>query len=82
MDLPDSAGAVARLRALPVGTRVSIRRRLAQGFTDALGILTDTDDDGCVVETRKGAVRIEWSAVVAGKQVPPPPPRRPARGQP
>lgn len=80
MDFPDSAAAVDRLRALPVGTRVSIRRRLVQGFTDALGELVDSDDSGCVVRTRKGGVRIEWADVVAGKQVPPPPPPRPPRG--
>lgn len=76
------AAVVARLRGLPPGTRVVVRHLVggtddapAGSATDALGALVAADDTGCTVLTRHGEVRIAWSRVVAGKQVPPPPPR-------
>jgi N-acetylglutamate synthase len=68
---------VRRLQALPVGTRVSIRRRLPDGrATDAVGDMLASDAEGCTVRTRRhGDQRIRWQDVVAGKPVPPPPVR-------
>ena len=63
-------------RGLIPGTRVVVRHRLASGSaTDALGELTDLDDDGLVVLTRRGPVRIAHADVIAAKPVPPPPER-------
>ena len=68
-------------RAAP-GTRVVVRYRIAGGgLTDALGNLVDTDDDGCTVRTRQADVVIPLELVVAAKEVPPAPPRRPARAR-
>jgi hypothetical protein len=59
---------------------VVVRYRIAGGgLTDALGHLVDTDDDGCTVRTRQADVVIPLELVVAAKEVPPAPPRRPAR---
>ncbi|MGK3957012.1 hypothetical protein ACLKOZ_12540 [Arthrobacter sp. R4] len=64
------------------GTRVVVRYRIAGGgLTDALGHLVDTDDDGCTVRTRQADVVIPLELVVAAKEVPPAPPRRPARAR-
>lgn len=69
--------AVAFLRAAGAGPRVVIRYFLPGGnATDALGVILATDDLGCVVETRRGPERVEFSTVIAAKSVPPPPPRR------
>lgn len=68
---------VARiLTTLPLGTRVVIRSRIAEGFTDALGYLRSRDADGCTVETRRGTMSVAFEDVVAAKTVPEPPPRR------
>ncbi|ALV44043.1 hypothetical protein AU252_17695 [Pseudarthrobacter sulfonivorans] len=61
------------------GTRVVVRYRIDGGLTDALGHLVATDDDGCTVRTRKADVVIPLDLVVAAKEVPPAPERRPAR---
>lgn len=73
---------MARLRALAPGTRVVVRYLVGGpddapdgSATDALGELLATDDAGCTVRTRRGDVRVTWSRVVAGKPVPPAPPR-------
>jgi N-acetylglutamate synthase len=59
-----------------VGHRVALRHRLGSGLlTDAVGELT-TDDGALVVHTRRGAVRVARSDVVAVRAVPPPVPRR------
>ena len=68
------------LAAAAPGTRVVVRYRIAGGgLTDALGHLVDTDDDDCTVRTRQADVVIPLELVVAAKEVPPAPPRRPAR---
>ena len=73
------------LPAWPVGTRVVVRRRLADDeragadphtLTDVLGTVVALDDDGVTLETRTGVVRVPASQVVLAKPVPPPPPRR------
>ncbi|MCO4274994.1 hypothetical protein NG701_11225 [Pseudarthrobacter sp. HLT3-5] len=61
------------------GTRVVVRYRIDGGLTDALGDLVATDDGGCTVRTRKADVVIPLDLVVAAKEVPPAPERRPAR---
>lgn len=71
--------AVALLRSLPPGTRVVVRHRLGEGFTDSLGDLLAVDDDACTVRTRRGDDVVRLSAVTAAKTVPPPPPRRSRR---
>ncbi|HEU4808243.1 MAG TPA: hypothetical protein VFT01_08270 [Homoserinimonas sp.] len=63
----------------PLGMRMTVRRRINEGFTDAVGYLRECDDTECVVETRRGMVTITLSEVTAAKVVPPPPPRRAPR---
>ncbi|TQL47147.1 hypothetical protein FB562_0195 [Homoserinimonas aerilata] len=70
------------IRAVPLGTRMTVRRRIPGGFSDALGELIARSDDDCTVETRRGPVTIPLSEVSAAKQVPPPPPRRAPRRPP
>lgn len=74
MDAPPWAG-------WPLGCRVVLRRRLAEGgFSDALGDLVRADAEHAVVRTRRGDVTVAAADVVAAKRVPPPPvrPARPA----
>jgi hypothetical protein len=58
------------------GTRVVVRYRLDDGFTDALGYLLCVADGACTIRTRQSDVEIPLALVVAAKEVPPPPPRR------
>lgn len=62
----------------PVGARVVVRRRLPDGkFSDVLGELLATDDDGVRVRTRTGAeVTVTAAEIAVGKVVPPARPRR------
>jgi ribosomal protein S18 acetylase RimI-like enzyme len=71
-----------RISAADVGKRVSVRRLAApdapgRKFTDTVGVLTSWDS-GVLLITRKDGetVRIEESALVAGKVVPSAPARR------
>lgn len=73
------ADPVAFLRSIPIGTRVTVRRRIEGGFTDALGYLRELGADDCVVETRRGMVTVPLAAVTAAIAVPEPPPRRAPR---
>lgn len=68
--------AARTLTTLPVGTRVVVRYRVADGLTDALGYLRSIDKAQCTVETRTSSVMIDLADVQAAKPVPPPPPRR------
>jgi hypothetical protein len=62
----------------PVGERVVVRRRLADGrYSDVLGELLATDDDGVLVRTRGGDVAVAADEIAIGKVVPPARPRRP-----
>lgn len=71
------ATAAARfLRSAAFGTRVVARHRIPGGFTDALGYLRSCDERACLIETRRGTVRVPLDDVVAAKQVPEPPARR------
>jgi GNAT superfamily N-acetyltransferase len=59
--------------------RAVVRRRLddqVRGVTDALGDLVAIDADTVSVRTRHGIEVIDRAAVVAAKEVPPPPSRR------
>ena len=47
--------------------------------TDVLGEVLEVDDDGVLVRTRRGDVRVPAADIVLAKTVPPAPPRRPAR---
>ncbi len=65
--------------ALPEpGRRVVVRYLLPDGqATDALGELLSVTDDVLFVDGKRGVERIPRGAVIAAKQVPPPPaPRR------
>lgn len=70
---------VELIRTAPLGTRMTVRRRIAGGFTDAVGYLRERSDTECVVETRHGMVTIPLAEVTATRAVPPPPPRRAPR---
>ncbi|OUM39898.1 ferrous iron transport protein A [Arthrobacter sedimenti] len=71
----------ALLAALPLDTRVVVRRRVADGFSDSLGDLVARDETTCTVRTRRGDDVVLLADVTAAKAVPPPPPRRaPRRG--
>jgi ribosomal protein S18 acetylase RimI-like enzyme len=64
-----------------VGARVALRHRVGERdgrplFTDAVGELAVDGPRAVVVQTRRGPVRVERSAVVAVRAVPPAPPRR------
>ena len=64
----------------PVGARVVVRRRLAEGgYSDVLGYVVSTGDDGVTVETRTGEVHVPAATFAVGKLVPPPPPPRAPR---
>jgi len=64
----------------PVGARVVVRRRLPDGrYSDVLGELLATDDDGVRVRTRRGDVSVPGTEIAVGKVVPP---ARPGRGRP
>ncbi|MEO6505473.1 MAG: ferrous iron transport protein A [Terrimesophilobacter sp.] len=63
----------------PLGTRMTVRKRIDGGFTDAVGYLRSCTDIECVLETRHGMVSIPLAEVTAARAVPPPPPRRAPR---
>jgi hypothetical protein len=71
------AGPVAAFLALPLGTRVVVRYRVGELATDALGQLVRRDPTSCDIRTSRGQVTIHFADIVAAKQVPPPPGRRP-----
>lgn len=73
------AEAVEFLRGATPGIRVVVRLHEGAGATDALGNLVSTDDDGCVISTTRGEVRVTFDSVIAAKPVPAAPPPRPRR---
>ncbi|MEU1053773.1 GNAT family N-acetyltransferase [Streptomyces sp. NPDC005876] len=82
MEISAAGRLEVRISAADVGKRVSVRRLAAPDapggkFTDTVGVLTSWDD-GVLLITRKDGetVRIEASALVAGKVVPSAPARR------
>ena len=61
------------------GMRVVVRYRLPDGrATDALGILLSADATHLVVDGKRGTETIAVRDVIAAKEVPPPPARKPA----
>ncbi|MHA6695711.1 hypothetical protein [Homoserinimonas sp. A520] len=70
------------IKNAPLGTRMTVRKRIEDGFTDAVGYLRERSDHECTIETRRGMVTITLSEVTAAKAVPPPPPRRAPRFSP
>ena len=70
------------MMSLPApGRRVVVRYLLPSGqATDALGELLSADAEILVVDGKRGVERIPRGAVIAAKEVPPPPaPRSPRR---
>jgi hypothetical protein len=62
------------------GHRVVVRYILPTGqATDALGELLSTDAQTITVDGKRGVERIPRSAIIAAKEVPPPPAPRPRR---
>lgn len=61
-----------------VGRRVSLRRRLPTGqLSDVIGVLESWEDGVLTVRRRNGElVEVPRDIIVAGKVVPPAPPRR------
>ncbi|KQO03959.1 MULTISPECIES: putative acetyltransferase [unclassified Arthrobacter] len=67
------------LASLPLSTRVVVRRRDGDGFSDSLGDLVALDPGSCTVRTRRGDVVVPLADITAARAVPPPPPRRAPR---
>lgn len=60
-----------------VGERVVLRHRGPDGGAEeTLGYLTEVARDHVCVDTRRGNVRVDATAMITGKRVPPPPARR------
>lgn len=53
----------------PLGARVVVRRREADGLYDALGELLEKAPDHVIIRTRKGDVTVPASKMVTGKLV-------------
>lgn len=70
------------IRSAALGTRMTVRTRIEDGYTDAVGYLRERDAQHCLIETRRGMVTIAFADVHLAKEVPPPPPRRPPRAVP
>lgn len=70
---------VGLIREVELGTRMTVRKRIPTGFTDAVGYLRERTEHDCVIETRRGMVSIPLAEVTAAKLIPPPPPRRAPR---
>ncbi|WP_166021333.1 GNAT family N-acetyltransferase [Streptomyces chilikensis] len=77
MEFSTEARAAQHLTGSDVGKRVSVRRLAEDGapgakFSDTVGVLTSWDDGVLSITRRNGErVRIDESALVAGKVVPP-----------
>lgn len=54
-----------------------IRHRVGELATDALGVLAELGESSCAVQTRRGRVVIAHAAILAAKEIPPPPAPRP-----
>ncbi|MET8577980.1 GNAT family N-acetyltransferase [Streptomyces sp. NPDC005012] len=82
MEISAETRSALHLNGSEVGKRVSVRRLAEDGdagakFTDTVGVLTSWNDGVLSITRRDGErVRIDESALVAGKVVPPEPARR------
>ncbi|MDO8106879.1 hypothetical protein Q6348_06670 [Isoptericola sp. b441] len=64
----------------PLGAKVMVRRRLADGgYSDVVGVLLERDADHVLVRGRRGDAHVPADQIAIGKVVPPPRlgPRRP-----
>lgn len=74
------ADPVHLIASATLGTRMTVRKRSDNGYTDALGYLRERTETACVIETKRGLVSVELAEVTAVRLVPPPPaPRAPRR---
>ncbi len=55
------------------GDRVVVRYRAEDGVHDALGTLLEVQPSYVVVEAKRGRVRVDATAMITGKKVPPAP---------
>ena len=78
---PEALGdPVAFLSSAPMGMRVVIRYRLEDGrATDVLGFVSASDASAIVVASTRGLETVQYSTVIAAKEIPPPPPPRERR---
>jgi hypothetical protein len=67
------------VRTVPLGTRMTVRYRVGEHATDALGILSERTAHDCAVETRRGLIRVPYLDIVASRVVPDPPVSRARR---
>jgi hypothetical protein len=67
------------ITAQPLGARLVVRYRLGDGATDALGYLLERTATHCVIDTKRGPVRVPLDDVVAAKTVPAAPTPRPRK---
>jgi hypothetical protein len=74
-----AARLVVAVSPADTGSRVSLRRRLQTGeYSDVVGVLESWDEGVLSVRRRDGElVSVAAESLVAGKVVPPAPPRRP-----
>ncbi|MEV0350886.1 hypothetical protein AB0H88_34310 [Nonomuraea sp. NPDC050680] len=71
-----AARLVIAITTADVGARITTRRRVPEGFRDAVGILESWDDGVLRVRKRDGTlVEISEETLVAAKVVPAAPPR-------
>lgn len=71
-----AARLIVRITPRDVGRRVTVRRRVPEGFRDAVGVLESWRDGVLTVRRRDGSlVEIDEATVVAAKVVPDPPKR-------
>ncbi len=76
--MPEQSDRRALIRLPTPGARVVVRYLIATGeATDALGELLSADDQTVVVDGVRGVERIPVTSIVAAKEVPPRPQRRP-----
>jgi hypothetical protein len=68
--------AIRLLGEVPLGTRLVVRYRLAEGATDALGYLRARTTETCLLDTPRGEISINCVDVIAAKPIPEPPARR------
>ncbi|MQY03705.1 putative acetyltransferase [Actinomadura macrotermitis] len=73
-----AARLVVSIGAADVGQRVSLRRRLPTGeYSDVVGVLESWSGGRLQVRRRTGELaEVDEASLVAGKVVPPAPPRR------
>jgi len=64
------------ISASDVGSRVMVRKAIAEGFTDVVGDLVEWSGDSLTIITRRGPVVVAQNSIVAGKRVPPAQPRK------